>query len=67
MRVRHVGFWHWQQSTMLLHAETRHVWPGRIGQKMKLTRWWAKQGIRPRAVADLRTRSAWIFGARHLS
>lgn len=35
----------------------------RIGQKTKLTRRWAKRGTRPRAVADLRTRSAWIFGA----
>ncbi|MDG6094359.1 IS630 family transposase [Acetobacter sp. AN02] len=35
----------------------------RIGQKTKLTRRWAKRGTRPRAFADLRTRSAWIFGA----
>ncbi|MBS0988393.1 MULTISPECIES: IS630 family transposase [Acetobacteraceae] len=35
----------------------------RIGQKTKLTRRWAKRGTRPRATADLRTRSAWIFGA----
>ncbi|PYD77952.1 IS630 family transposase (plasmid) [Komagataeibacter sucrofermentans] len=35
----------------------------RIGQKTKLTRRWAKRGTRPRAVADLRTRSTWIFGA----
>ncbi|OUJ04529.1 transposase [Acetobacter malorum] len=28
-----------------------------------MTRRWTKRGTRPRATADLRTRSAWIFGA----
>ena len=35
----------------------------RIGQKNKITRRWAKRGIRPRAPKDQRTKSAWIFGA----
>jgi hypothetical protein len=35
----------------------------RIGQKNKITRRWAKRGTRPSALADLRTRSAYIFGA----
>ena len=35
----------------------------RIGQKNKITRRWARRGIRPRAPHDQRTRSAYIFGA----
>ncbi len=35
----------------------------RIGQKNKITRRWAKRGTHPSALADLRTRSAYIFGA----
>ena len=35
----------------------------RIGQKNKITRRWAKRGTRPEAPLDLRTRSAYIFGA----
>jgi putative transposase len=35
----------------------------RVGQKNKLTRRWAKRGTRPSAPRDLRTASAYIFGA----
>jgi len=35
----------------------------RIGQKNKITRRWARRGSRPRAALDLRTKSAYIFGA----
>jgi hypothetical protein len=35
----------------------------RLGQKNKITRRWAQRGTRPRAVADLRTKSAYLFGA----
>jgi hypothetical protein len=35
----------------------------RLGQKNKITRRWARRGTRPRAVADLRTKSAYLFGA----
>jgi len=35
----------------------------RIGQKNKITRRWAPRGTRPRAPKDLRTKSAYIFGA----
>jgi hypothetical protein len=35
----------------------------RIGQKNKITRRWAKRGTRPSAPRDLRTASAYIFGA----
>lgn len=35
----------------------------RIGQKNKITRRWAKQGTRPSAPHDQRTRSVHIFGA----
>ena len=35
----------------------------RVGQKNKLTYRWAKQGTRPRAAHDQRTRSAYLFGA----
>ena len=35
----------------------------RVGQKTKITRRWARRGTRPRAVLDLRTKSAYIFGA----
>jgi hypothetical protein len=35
----------------------------RIGQKNKITRRWARQGTRPAAPHDQRTRSAYIFGA----
>jgi hypothetical protein len=35
----------------------------RLGHKNKITRRWARRGPRPRAVADLRTKSAYLFGA----
>jgi transposase len=35
----------------------------RIGQKNKITRRWARRGTRPSAPRDLRTASAYIFGA----
>ena len=35
----------------------------RVGQKNKITRRWALRGTRPRAALDLRTKSAYIFGA----
>jgi hypothetical protein len=35
----------------------------RLGQKNPRTRRWARQGTRPRALADLRTQSAYLFGA----
>ena len=35
----------------------------RLGQKNPRTRRWARRGIRPRAIADLRTKSAYLFGA----
>jgi hypothetical protein len=35
----------------------------RLGQKNPRTRRWARRGTRPRAIADLRTNSAYLFGA----
>ena len=35
----------------------------RLGQKNAHTRRWARRGTRPRAAADLRTKSAYLFGA----
>src|SRR3954453_10682585 len=35
----------------------------RLGQKNPCTRRWAWRGTRPRAIADLRTKSAYLFGA----
>jgi len=35
----------------------------RLGQKNKITRRWAQRGTRPPALADLRTKSAYLFGA----
>lgn len=35
----------------------------RLGQKNPRTRRWARRGTRPQAVADLRTKSAYLFGA----
>jgi hypothetical protein len=35
----------------------------RLGQKNPRTRRWARRGTRPRAIADLRTQSAYLFGA----
>ena len=35
----------------------------RLGQKNPRTRRWAQRGTRPRATADLRTKSAYLFGA----
>jgi transposase len=35
----------------------------RLGQKNPRTRRWARRGTRPRAMADLRTKSAYLFGA----
>ncbi len=35
----------------------------RLGQKNPLTRRWARRGSRPRAAQDLRTGSAYLFGA----
>ena len=35
----------------------------RVGQKNKITRRWARQGTRPSAPSDQRTKSAYIFGA----
>lgn len=35
----------------------------RLGQKNPRTRRWARRGTRPRALADLRTQSAYLFGA----
>ena len=35
----------------------------RLGQKNPRTRRWARRGTRPRATADLRTKSAYLFGA----
>src|SRR5215212_6115411 len=35
----------------------------RVGQKNKITRRWARRGTRPSAPRDLRTASAYIFGA----
>jgi hypothetical protein len=35
----------------------------RLGQKNPRTRRWARRGTRPRALADLRTKSAYLFGA----
>jgi hypothetical protein len=50
-----------------LRADTNiELWwqdEARIGQKNKITRRWAPRGTRPRAPKDLRTKSAYIFGA----
>ena len=35
----------------------------RLGQKNPRTRRWAQRGTRPRATADLRTKSVYLFGA----
>ena len=35
----------------------------RLGQKNPRTRRWARRGTRPRAITDLRTKSAYLFGA----
>ena len=35
----------------------------RLGQKNPRTRRWARRGTRPRALSDLRTKSAYLFGA----
>ncbi len=35
----------------------------RLGQKNKITRRWARRGTRPPALVDLRTQSAYLFGA----
>jgi hypothetical protein len=35
----------------------------RLGQKNSCTRRWARRGTRPRALTDLRTKSAYLFGA----
>jgi hypothetical protein len=35
----------------------------RLGQKNPRTRRWAQRGTRPRALTDLRTKSAYLFGA----
>jgi DDE superfamily endonuclease len=35
----------------------------RLGQKNPRTRRWARRGTRPRALTDLRTKSAYLFGA----
>jgi DDE superfamily endonuclease len=35
----------------------------RLGQKNPHTRRWARRGTRPRALTDLRTKSAYLFGA----
>jgi hypothetical protein len=35
----------------------------RLGQKNPRTRRWARRGTRPRALTDLRTQSAYLFGA----
>jgi hypothetical protein len=35
----------------------------RLGQKNPRTRRWARRGTRPRALAELRTKSAYLFGA----
>jgi hypothetical protein len=35
----------------------------RLGQKNPRTRRWARRGTRPRALNDLRTKSAYLFGA----
>ncbi len=35
----------------------------RVGQKNSLVRQWAPKGSRPRQVKDLRTSSAYLFGA----
>lgn len=35
----------------------------RLGQKNPRTRRWARRGTRPRAISDLRTKSAYLFGA----
>jgi hypothetical protein len=35
----------------------------RLGQNNKITRRWARRGTTPRALADLRTKSAHLFGA----
>jgi putative transposase len=35
----------------------------RLGQKNPRTRRWARRGTRPRALSDLRTQSAYLFGA----
>src|SRR3954462_2122693 len=35
----------------------------RLGQKNPRTRRWARRGTRPRAPTDLRTKSAYLFGA----
>ena len=49
-----------------VNAAEIEVWFGdeaRFGQKNKLTRRWARRGTRPAAPRDLRTASAYIFGA----
>jgi hypothetical protein len=35
----------------------------RLGQKSPRTRRWARRGTKPRALTDLRTKSAYLFGA----
>jgi hypothetical protein len=35
----------------------------RLGQNNKITWRWARRGTTPRALADLRTKSAYLFGA----
>jgi len=45
---------------------TIEIWfqdEARIGQKNKITRWWARRGTRPHAPRDQRTASTYIFGA----
>ena len=53
--------------TAARQAQTRvSIWfqdEMRLGQKNPRTRRWARRGRRPRAVADLRTQLAYLFGA----
>lgn len=53
-------------KTTLPRGTPIEVWfqdEGRIGQKNKITRHWARRGTRPSAPKDQRTQSAYIFGA----
>ncbi|MBM6583838.1 IS630 family transposase [Microvirga sp. BT689] len=56
----------WRRSRRAKPGGPVEIWfadVARIGQKNKITRRWARRGTRPSAPRDLRTASAYIFGA----
>jgi hypothetical protein len=52
-----------QQCLDIADIEIWFADEARVGQKNKITRRWARRGTRPSAPQDLRTASAYIFGA----